>query len=154
MKNITVSILIAAILWFSLPASIAYALKHIDAGDHVVTISGEPYEEKVYVNGSPSYDNADGDRSLNIKALFEADGGDTLIFFLETLSGGTACPAQYRFLFAESDGQISITDSFGTCSDLPELRILPEGAVVVFPNMNGQGTTSYRLQGEVVVELK
>ncbi len=154
MKNITVSILIAAILWLSLPASIAHALKHVDAGDHVVTISGEPYEEKVFVNGSPSYDNTDGDRALNIKAMFEADGGDTVVFFLECLSGGTACPAQYRFIFAESDGQISISESFGTCSDLPELRITPENAIVVFPNMNGNGTTRYRLQGDEVVELK
>lgn len=154
MKNVTVSILIAAILWFSLPASIAHALKHIDVGDHVVTISGYPYEEKVFVNGSPSYDNTDGDRALNIKAMFEADDGDTLVFFLECLSGGTACPAQYRFIFAESDGQVSITDSFGTCSGLPELKVSPEKVFVVFPNMNGNGTTRYQLQGDEVVELK
>ena len=101
-----------------------------------------------------AYDNADGDRALNIKAQFEIDGGDTLVFFLETLSGGTACPALYRFIFAESDGQISITDSFGTCSDLPELRVSPESVMVIFPNMDGNGTTSYRLQGEDVVEMK
>lgn len=132
----------------------AHAAKHMAVGYHEVTISGEPYEEKVFVNGSPSYDNADGDRALNIKAQFETDGGDTLVFFLESLSGGTACPAMYRFIFAESDGQISITDSFGTCSDLPELRFSPESVMVVFPNMNGSGTTSYRLVGENVVEMK
>lgn len=58
------------------------------------------------------------------------------------------------FKFAESDGQVSITDSFGTCSDLPELRVAPESVMIVFPNMNGPGTTSYRLQGEEVVEIK
>ena len=132
----------------------AHAAKHMVVGDHEVTISGEPYEEKVFIPGGVAYDNADGDRALNIKAQFEIDGGDTLVFFLETLSGGTACPALYRFICAESDGQFSITDSFGTCSDLPELRISPENVVVVFPNMNGSGTTSYRLQGEDVVEVK
>lgn len=131
-----------------------YAAKHMAVGDHEVTISGEPYEERVFVNGGLAYDNADGDRALNIKEQFEIDGGDTLVFFLETLSGGTACPALYRFIFAESDGQVSITDSFGTCSDLPELRVSPENVIVVFPNMNGSGTTSYLLQGEDVVEMK
>ena len=130
------------------------AAKHMVVGDHEVTISGEPYEEQVFVNGGLAYDNADGDRALNIKEQFKSDGGDTVVFFLETLSGGTACPAQYRFIFAESDGQVSITDGFGTCSDLPELRVSPENVVVVFPNMNGSGTTSYRLQGEDVVEVK
>lgn len=131
-----------------------FAVKHMIVGDHEVTISGEPYEEKVFIPGGMAYDNADGDRALNIKAQFEIDGGDTLAFFLETLSGGTACPAQYRFIFAESDGQVSITDSFGTCSDLPELRVSPENVMVIFPNMDGNGTTSYPLQGEDVVEVK
>ncbi len=137
-----------------LTASDAHALKHIKTGDHEVTISGEPYEERVFVNGGLTYDNADGDRILNIKAQFEIDGGDTLAFFLEILSGGTACPAQYRFIFAESDGQVSITDSFGTCSDLPELRVSPGNVMVIFPNMDGNGTTSYQLQEEDVVEVK
>lgn len=147
------TVLFVLIGFLTIP-SYCYAAKHMVVGDHEVTISGEPYEEKVFVPGGVAYDNADGDRALNIKAQFETDGGDTLVFFLETLSGGTACPAQYRFIFAESDGQISITDSFGTCSDLPELRISPENVIVVFPNMNGNGTTSYRLQGEEVVEMK
>ena len=141
------------ISFLSIP-NYSYAAKHMVVGDHEVTISGEPYEEKVFIPGGVAYDNVDGDRDLNIKAQFETDGGDTLIFFMETLSGGTACPAQYRFIFAESDGQISITDSFGTCSDLPELRVSPEKVMVVFPNMNGQGTTTYRLQREEVVEVK
>ena len=71
------------------------------------------------------------------------------------LSGNTfrrdcLCPTLYRFIFADSYGQISITDSFGTCSDLPELRVAPKSVMAVFPNMNGAGTTSYRLQGEEV----
>lgn len=65
----------------------AHAAKHMVVGDHEVTISGEPYEEKVFIPGGVAYDNADGDRALNIKAQFEIDGGDTLVFFLETLSG-------------------------------------------------------------------
>ena len=143
MKNIVTSILIAAI-WCCLPVGIARAAKHMVVGDHEVTISGEPYEEKVFIPGGVAYDNADGDRALNIKAQFEIDGGDTLVFFLECLSGGTACPATYRFIFAESDGQISITNSFGTCSDLPELRVSPESVMVVFPNMDGNDTTRFR----------
>lgn len=154
MRKTMIALLIALALGFGLPVMNAHAVKHMIVGDHEVTISGEPYEEKVFIPGGVAYDNADGDRALNIKAQFEIDGGDTLVFFLETLSGGTACPALYRFIFAESDGQISITDSFGTCSDLPELRVSPENVTVVFPNMDGNGTTSYRLQGEEVVEVK
>ena len=155
MKKSILTIFLAAVFVGNLfPAANAHAAKHMVLGDHEVTISGAPHEEKVYVNGSLAYDNADGDRALNIKAQFETDGGDTLVFFLETLSGGTACPAMYRFIFAESDGQISISDSFGTCSALPELRISPESVIAVFPNMNGSGTTSYQIRGENVVEVK
>ena len=154
MKRIFGALFVFSVCIFGLTADYAYAVKHMVVGDHEVTISGEPYEEKVFIPGGMAYDNADGDRALNIKAQFEIDGGDTLVFFLETLSGGTACPALYRFIFAESDGQISITDSFGTCSDLPELRVSPESVMVIFPNMDGNGTTSYRLQGEDVVEMK
>lgn len=152
MKKIVIPLFI--LMLFGLFTSMAHAAKHMVVGDHEGTISGKPYEEKVFIPGGVAYDNSDGDRDLNIKAQFETDGGDTLVFFLECLSGGIACPAQYRFIFAESDGQISITDSFGTCSDLPELRVAPERVMIVFPNMNGQGTTSYGLQGEVVVEVK
>ena len=153
MRRLIVAAILLHISFLAIPNH-SHAAKHMVVGDHEVTISGEPYEEKVFVPGGVAYDNADGDRDLNIKAQFETDGGDTLVFFLEVLSGGTACPAQYRFIFAESDGQISITDSFGTCSDLPELRVSPEKVIVIFPNMNGQGTTSYRLEGEEVVEVK
>lgn len=118
MKRVFVALFVFSVCILGFAADYAYAVKHMVVGDHEVSISGEPYEEKVFVNGGLSYDNANGDRALNIKAQFETDGGDTLVFFLETLSGGTACPALYRFIFAESDGQISITDSFGTCSDL------------------------------------
>ena len=152
MKKIVIPLFILVLS--GLPTSMAHAAKHMIVGDHEVIISGEPHEEQIFVNGGRAYDNTDADRDLNIKAQFETDGGDTLVFFLECLSGGTACPAQYLFIFAESDGQISITDSFGTCSDLPELRVAPESVMIVFPNMNGGGTTSYRLQGEEVVEVK
>jgi hypothetical protein len=74
--------------------------------------------------------------------------------FFRNSNSGTACPALYRFIFTGSDGQVSISDSFGTCSDLPELRVSPENVIVVFPNMNGSGTTSYRLQRKDVVEMK
>lgn len=154
MKKAMITLLIVLVLALALPVMNAHALKHINTGDHEVTINGDPHEEKVYVNGGLAHDNADGDRALNIKAQFETDGGNTLVFFLEALSGGTACPATYRFIFAESDGQISISDSFGTCSDLPELRVSPESVSVVFPNMNGSGTTSYQIRGENVVEAK
>lgn len=154
MKQIFVLMLLILAYAFVLTIDYAHAAKHMVIGDHEVTINGAPHEEKVYVNGSLAYDNADGDRALNIKAQFETDKGDTLVFFLEKLSGGTACPAMYRFIFAESDGQVSITDSFGTCSDLLELRISPESVIAVFPNMNGSGITSYQIRGENVVEVK
>ena len=93
MKQIFVLMLLILAYAFVLTIDYAHAAKHMVIGDHEVTINGAPHEEKVYVNGSLAYDNADGDRALNIKAQFETDKGDTLVFFLETLSGGTACPA-------------------------------------------------------------
>lgn len=99
-----IAALIFMLIGFLATPSHCYAVKHIVVGDHEVTISGEPYGEKVFIPGGVAYDNADGDRTLNIKAQFEIDGGDTLVFFLECLSAGTACPATYRFIFAESDG--------------------------------------------------
>jgi hypothetical protein len=154
MKRICVTMLFVLAYGFALTTNHAHAAKRMVGGDHEVTVSGESYEEKVFVNGGLAYGNPDGDRDLNIKAQFETDGGATSVFFLETLSGGTACPALYRFIFAESYGRVSVTDSFGTCSDLPQLRVSPDNAMAVFPNMNGSGATGYRIQGKGVVELK
>lgn len=93
MKRIFATMLVFSACIFGLAVHHAHAAKHMAVGYHEVTISGEPYEEQVFLNGGLTYDNADGDRALNIKEQFEVDGGDTLVFFLETLSGGVACPA-------------------------------------------------------------
>lgn len=81
MKQIFVLMLLILAYAFILTTDYAHAAKHMVLGDHEVTINGVPHEEKVYVNGSLAYDNADGDRALNIKAQFETDGGNTLVFF-------------------------------------------------------------------------
>ena len=154
MKQLFVLMLLILTYAFVPTTGYDHAAKRMIVRDHEITINGEQYEEKVFVNGVLVYDNADGDRALDIKAQFEMDSGDILVFFLETLSGGTACPAMYRFIFVDSNGRISISDSFGTCSDLPELRASPESVIVVFPNMKGSGTTSYQIRGEHVVEVK
>ncbi|MDR1642244.1 MAG: hypothetical protein LBT59_21340 [Clostridiales bacterium] len=153
LRTIPAIALIAIVLSFGLPAASADAAKHLVVGDSEITINGEPYEEKIFVNGKLAYDNADGEM-LNVTAQFETDNGNTLVFFLECSSGGTACPALYRFIFAASDGHVSISDSFGTCSDLPELRISPEKMIVVIPNMDGAGASRYRIQNKKVIEVK
>lgn len=56
-----------------------------------------------------------GNSALQVVAHFELDGGQDIVLLQDT--GGTACPALYRFATLTPQG-IAVTQTFGTCSDL------------------------------------
>lgn len=67
-----------------------------------------------------------GNAALHIVAHFELEGQD-IVLLQDT--GGTACPALYRFATLTPQG-IAVTREFGTCSDLAAttLQEMPSGA--------------------------
>ena len=66
-----------------------------------------------------SADPVQGNAALHVVAHFEQEGQD--IVLLQD-SGGTACPALYRFATLTPQG-ITVTREFGTCSDLATVTL-------------------------------
>lgn len=68
-----------------------------------------------------------GNAALHIVAHFELEQGQDIVLLQDT--GGTACPALYRFATLTPQG-IAVTPEFGTCSDLAAatLEETPQGA--------------------------
>lgn len=68
-----------------------------------------------------------GNAALHIVAHFELERGQDIVLLQDT--GGTACPALYRFATLTPQG-IAVTPEFGTCSDLAAatLEETPQGA--------------------------
>ena len=66
-----------------------------------------------------------GNAALHIVAHFELEGQD-IVLLQDT--GGTACPALYRFATLTPQG-IAVTGEFGTCSDLAAVTLqeVPQG---------------------------
>ncbi|MBY0410069.1 MAG: hypothetical protein K2Q97_08050 [Burkholderiaceae bacterium] len=60
-----------------------------------------------------------GNAALHIVAHFELEGQDTVLL---QDTGGTACPALYRFATLTRQG-IAVTPEFGTCSDLAAVTL-------------------------------
>ena len=69
---------------------------------------------------------------------------------LMTSSGGTACPGEYTWVTLDATG-LQTTPSFGTCSDLGELKMTDEGPMLVMPRMGTAGTAGYVLTADKTV---
>ena len=69
--------------------------------------------------------------------------GDRQIVLVAEYSGGTACPATYFFVEADSAGSLRQSDDFGTCSDLPVISMDGQTIVVTMPGHAGQSTYRY-----------
>ena len=76
-----------------------------------------------------------GNAALQIVAHFELEGQD-IVLLQDT--GGTACPALYRFATLTPQG-IAVTREFGTCSDLAAVTLeeVPKGAQEPLVTMAG-----------------
>lgn len=90
-------------------------------------------------NGTVLHDQ--GDFSLFIHSVY--DRGDTTALLISVGSGGMACPAEFRFITVGPGGDLSTTDTFGTCSDLPEVAVVNDSITVSLPSMQGVGNESW-----------
>lgn len=83
----------------------------------------------------------EGDEISAIEAVFDTPGKTTLMLSIGGM--GASCPSQYAFLTLKSDGSTSRTDSFGTCSDLPQIAVSNNEISVTMPAMNGRGDETW-----------
>lgn len=67
-------------------------------------------------------------------------------------SGGTACPALYAVILIEPTGGATITELFGSCSDLPRIKAETNALVFTFPTANG--SASYRFADRKITESR
>lgn len=99
----------------------------------------------MYVNGTKMVSDMSG-TTPSFAQEWQREGRD--IYLIAVGSGGTACPAEYRFLTVER-GKLTLSDEFGNCSDIPEVS---EGAgeiVVKFPSNDGSVDTARYVNGDV-----
>ena len=74
----------------------------------------------------PPAEPVQGNAALHVVAHFELEQGPDIVLLQDT--GGTACPALYRFATLTPQG-IAVTPEFGTCSDLSAVTLesTPDG---------------------------
>ena len=136
---------IMLVVGFTLPA---FAAKSLKIDDVDISILGEMYEEKLYINGILVYTNPSNDL-LYLEAWITHQNMQLIL--LQTSSGGVACPATYRLVIISSDYKAYISQEFGTCSDLYELHQTPDKFSISMPDMeNGKRVTYVLQKGEMV----
>lgn len=107
-------------------------------------------EDKVLlVNGKPTIPVVEGDFSLSVKQHTVFQSGYALLIM--NISGGTACPAQYRWVLLEASGP-KVTPEFGTCSDLVQVTQANNSLMVTMPNMADGRSVLYAFDGSTVFE--
>ena len=107
--------------WSVVRGKLLALLGRMPAPTPVATASAEPVQ---------------GNAALHVVAHFEQEGQD--IFLLQD-SGGTACPALYRFATLTPQG-ITITRDFGTCSDLATVKVEDSSNGTQEPRLTMVGT--------------
>jgi hypothetical protein len=96
------------------------------------------------LSGKTIYDQSD--YTLNIERAFDYQGKTVLLLAIG--SGGNACPSEYRFLTIRADGSTSATDTFGTCSDVPTIKVTDDRITVSLPDMQGRGQEAWTYANE------
>lgn len=79
------------------------------------TVSVREEDNTLLFKGKPIKPAIEGNNSLNIVANYEMGATDVLLL---QSSGGTACPAMFRFVNIGLGGVLRASPEFGTCSDI------------------------------------
>ena len=66
---------------------------------------------------------------LGLWELFEGDDGHDYVVFRRA-SGGIACPYQFRVVEAGPNGQVTVSDEFGSCLDPKRTRLYGKALVL------------------------
>jgi hypothetical protein len=86
--------------------------------------------KSVQLNGKTVFQDEDS-LAVSIKKTYTLSGKSVAL--VEVDSGGTACPAEFMFVTAGSDGGASVTSKFGNCSDTPKISKKGEKLTLAFP---------------------
>ena len=78
--------------------------------------------------GKPIRPAIEGNSGLDIVANYEMGATDVLLL---QSSGGTGCPAQFRFINISPGGVLRVSPEFGTCSDIIYPTFDPKVGVTV-----------------------
>lgn len=65
---------------------------------------------------------------------------------------GTSCPAQFVFITVKPDRSVSYTESFGTCSDSPEISLLNDEVSVTMDDWSGAGDVTWKFSNGVLTK--
>lgn len=138
-------------------------LKPTEQQNPSTTEEGE-YAEKTQTVAGEVTENG-GALSLNGKAIYEGETGQLSIWktfnfhgktvLLVAIGGmGTSCPSTFLFLTVKKNGQVTYTESFGSCSDLATTTIESESVVITIPDIRGAGDESWRYANEALSQIK
>lgn len=105
-------------------------------------------EQQLLFNGKKLRD-GDG-YSLSIEGKYAVGNSDVVLIMNN--SGGTACPVQYFFVSVTSQGAVTMTPEFGTCSDLAKPKQNGQNIEFSLPRMGAKGRVKYVYSNGVVTE--
>ncbi len=132
----------ASLLFCVCAFSSAQAAQTIKTDTYSLTIKGGLYDQKLYLNGKAVYENPDL-QTLSLDASFLGTSQGSDIYLLQTATGGNACPAYFRFVTVETNGKATVSEQFGTCSDLYEIKYNQKELSITIPKMTGGGNATY-----------
>lgn len=125
---------------------------------------GEGYVEKIQtVAGELSIN--EGELLLKGKLIYSDDGytfsiskafnfPNKTVLLLDKGGMGISCPSLFMFLTVKSDGQVSYTEEFGSCSGLVTAAFDSKSVVVTIPDISGGGDESWRYADEALSQIK
>lgn len=91
-------------------------------------------EHRLLYKKRPFSPEIQGNNSLDVLGIYPTGNRDVVLI---QDNGGTACPAQYYFISLSSHGA-SATSSFGTCSDLVDVKQTADAVTVTMPGFMGE----------------
>ena len=135
------------------PAETASNTTKTVAGDLSITNkkgSDDTETKTITLAGKIVYDQSDSD--LSVEQAFSFTGRTVLL--LSISGGGSACPANYRFLTVRPNGEVTFTGEFGTCSDTPKVSVNQEEITVALPDMKGRGEEAWKYANDALSQIK
>ncbi|MDZ4202513.1 MAG: hypothetical protein U1C96_10250 [Gallionella sp.] len=113
-------------------------------------VSNDASIKTLTLDGKTVYENEEA-YFLSIEKAFS--GLDKTVVLVSIGSGGSACPALYRFVLVRKNGAVEVTDEFGTCSDLLTVSINQGEISVSLPDMGGRGNEIWKFAGDKLVKF-
>ncbi len=114
-------------------------------------ISIDKESNSIILNGKPIWREEDA-FTIGIKKRFKMMDADVVLIMIN--SGGTACPALYRFLTVNKNSAYTLSKTFGSCSDLPKIQSKGNKIIVKFPVSHNEFSTVIYDAGRITEDGK